>query len=147
MCCHSQSQTTTEFSDIKALRIAKFLTDHVGCSLNMAKGKPFSGYMVSIEAGPTYMTEKVEKDRKLRWDTYVDYTYRAIDLNIQAIADWVRRVGSNDHYFGSWRDENTGKVYIDISECIYDLDEALALARSRNELAIWDVKNNCEIRL
>jgi len=147
MCCHTQSPETSALSEAKALRLAKFLTTHVGCSLSLDHGHPAAGYMVSVVAGPTYQTKQIEKERKLRWDTYVDYTYEPVDLDLQVIADWIQGEYIAERYFGSWLDMKTFKVYIDVSVCIYDRQTALNLARSRNEIAIWDVRNNCEIRL
>lgn len=46
---------------------------------------------------------------------------------------------------GLWEDR--GKLYIDISEHVEDLDEALALAKKRQQIAIWDCKNKKAIYL
>ena len=48
-------------------------------------------------------------------------------------------------YAGAWRDGDTW--YLDISECVPSESEALKLASSRGELAIWDVANQTEIRV
>lgn len=51
----------------------------------------------------------------------------------------VRRSGegaTNNLYLGTW--VHDGKVYIDLSEWVEGKAEAVALAQSRGELAIWD---------
>lgn len=46
---------------------------------------------------------------------------------------------------GTWTDK--GKLYIDKTEHIKDLDEAIGRAKARGEIAIWDIKNKKEIRI
>lgn len=48
--------------------------------------------------------------------------------------------------FGRWTDED-GTVYWDEVEIYEDRWNAVLLADTRNELAIWDIAGNCEIRL
>ncbi|WP_029090044.1 hypothetical protein [Brevibacterium album] len=47
---------------------------------------------------------------------------------------------------GVWRDSDTGLVYVDASSIIADREDALAVARERGELAVWDRVNGREIR-
>jgi hypothetical protein len=63
----------------------------------------------------------------------------------QFIAAHVDPLSKRDHYLGGWFDE--GKVYLDVSVAEDDLDRAMALARSNNQLAIWDRKTNTPIRV
>lgn len=44
-------------------------------------------------------------------------------------------------YLGSWKNDETGHVHLDRSVWVGDLDEALALAKTQNQLSIWDCKN------
>lgn len=47
---------------------------------------------------------------------------------------------------GAWvNDDNY--VYIEVSDIVFDREEAIALGKEREEEAIWDFKNNCEIKL
>ena len=40
-----------------------------------------------------------------------------------------------------------GDAFIEVSDIIFDRDEAIALGVERGEEAIWDFKNSCEIKL
>ena len=48
-------------------------------------------------------------------------------------------------YLGVWTDEKDGKEYYDRSVFISDLDDALAVAKQHDQIAIWDNANRCEI--
>ena len=48
---------------------------------------------------------------------------------------------------GVWKDVQGGRVYVDKVRHIDTLAEALELARSLGELAIWDLREQCEIRV
>jgi hypothetical protein len=48
-------------------------------------------------------------------------------------------------YLGVWTDEKDGKEYYDRSVWIADLDNALAVAKQHDQLAIWDNANECEV--
>jgi hypothetical protein len=50
-------------------------------------------------------------------------------------------------YFGRWEDTADGRIYWDLVEIHYSLQEALTAARSRSEKAIWDAANSQEIRV
>lgn len=47
---------------------------------------------------------------------------------------------------GYWTDSD-GTVYRDLTVWIRDRDQAISFGRSNKQLAIWDIANNCEIRL
>lgn len=49
-------------------------------------------------------------------------------------------------YIGSWLDTETNTVYVDAVDWIEDRTIAIAVARDRGELAIWDIANGEEIR-
>ena len=53
-------------------------------------------------------------------------------LNVKVIGAWV----NDDDY-----------AYIEVSNVLFDRDSAIALGKKRGEEAIWDFKNNCEIKL
>jgi hypothetical protein len=40
--------------------------------------------------------------------------------------------------FGAWRDPADGRVYLDVSTLVDDLDQALELARQHDQLAVYD---------
>lgn len=49
--------------------------------------------------------------------------------------------------FGRWTDTETGQVYWDKVEILTDEQQALQAARERQEIAIWDLAHNQEIRV
>ena len=80
-------------------------------------------------------------------------TYRDIDTWVQRFA--VPYVTAHPapfyhrHAIGSWVDADTGILYLDVVE-IFPREEreaAIAAARHRNEIAIWDAGQGREIRV
>jgi hypothetical protein len=53
--------------------------------------------------------------------------------------------GSANH-IGGWTDSETGKTHLDVAENIHGEEHAVPAGRARNQIAIWDVKNQREIR-
>ena len=47
---------------------------------------------------------------------------------------------------GAWVNDE-GLVFIEVSDIVFDREEAIALGKERGEEAIWDFKNNCDIKL
>jgi hypothetical protein len=50
-------------------------------------------------------------------------------------------------FVGWWRDNDTGRVYVDIVSIVEDREVAEDLGRRYGQIAIWDFKNQSEIRL
>ncbi len=50
---------------------------------------------------------------------------------------------TGSHYIGCWI--HMGNVYLELSTYHEDRDDAMAIGRKRDELAIYDVKNNQDI--
>lgn len=147
MCCHTQSPESK--SPVKLPKLSTVITSklfdgvalHRGTSFNANTLEgPISGFMVSTVAGPVLPSLNFYPNEK-EWTEG-----KALKTIHDFVVYELPRVGP-DTYFGSWLDTETGKVYVDISKNIQDIDEALNLGISRNEIAIWDVINNREIRL
>ena len=130
MCCHTQSTEMKPLGLAKeSERMAKFLILHTGTSVNAEYKRPTSGYMVSIAAGPVYhFSEPVPFGELVQF----------VEGN---------PLDNETTFYGSWLDKETGKIYIDLAANLRSKDFALALAKDLKEIAIWDVINNCEIRL
>lgn len=65
--------------------------------------------------------------------------------------DFIKRTEFEDDFLtvkviGAWVNDE-GNAFIEISNIIFDRDSAIALGKEREEEAIWDFKNNCEIKL
>ena len=65
-------------------------------------------------------------------DLKIQFMERQPDTTMQVIGAWV-----NDE----------GNAFIEISNILFDRDSAIALGKERGEEAIWDFKNDCEIKL
>ena len=65
--------------------------------------------------------------------------------NFSTLKDMLKVKLEHNQYYGTWKDEKTGKIYYDISQNIIDYKEACTIAQKRGELAIYDLQNNCSI--
>jgi len=116
--------------------------------MNVQSGNGFSvdkdlnGYNPTREAyavgGATDSVEMVDNNL-LSYNTFqkimelnIEFMERQPDTTMQVIGAWV----NDDNY-----------AYIEVSDIVFDRAEAIALGKEREEEAIWDFKNNCEIKL
>jgi len=65
--------------------------------------------------------------------------------------DFIKRTEFSDDFLtvkviGAWVNDE-GNAFIEISNIVFDRDSAIALGKERGEEAIWDFKNDCEIKL
>ena len=65
--------------------------------------------------------------------------------------DFIKRTEFSDDFLtvkviGAWVNDE-GNAFIEISNILFDRDSAIALGKERGEEAIWDFKNDCEIKL
>ena len=102
-----------------------------GGSYNYKTGElnPSQGYMVAIKGCEKVYKLGTEIDSAVR-----DYTMEQ-GLNL-AIRD--------NGFLGFWTDDK-GRLVGDISENIESLEDALKLGAEREQIAIWDCANGCEI--
>jgi len=64
---------------------------------------------------------------------------------IEKIAEWLDK--TNSTYVGSWVDDREQLVYIDGCDIRYNREDAIALGKLFNQIAIWDIDEGKEIRL
>ncbi len=50
-------------------------------------------------------------------------------------------------YYGVWVDTDDNKVYIDAVSHFIFRKNALVAGKARGEIAVWDIKNSCELRV
>ena len=97
-----------------------------GLSLNFDLGEPKEGFMVStLDKGLTF--DNVGKVNPLK------------------VADWVHENLNNTDYFGVWSHDEG--VFFDIFQNIASKKLALSLGRERDQFAIYDVINKCDITI
>jgi len=65
-------------------------------------------------------------------DLKIEFMESQPEDTVQVIGAWV-----------NWG----GDAFIEVSDIVFDREEAIALGKERGEEAIWDFKNNCEIKL
>ena len=86
-------------------------------------------------------------------------SYNAFRYTMELLIEFIEKneryfrnvdpIGAPDNYqkvIGAWvNDDNY--AFIEVSDIVFDREEAIALGKERDEEAIWDFKNNCEIKL
>lgn len=73
---------------------------------------------------------------------------RVLDkITVNELLDYIKIVNKYNASFGTWYNEDDRMYYLDISEIYDDKEIALEVARVRNEIAIYDLKENKEIRI
>lgn len=88
---------------------------------------PTSGYMVSYEANG-------RNNKVVSWDKLKTSHLAA---HAKANEDLLQ---DPSNFQGGWNDPETGLVHLDISRNVQDKDEAIALAKKNNQIAIFDLK-------
>ncbi len=53
---------------------------------------------------------------------------------------------TESRYFGVWKDSEDGMIYFDAVTWVESEDDALSLGRERDEIAVWDIAGNRELR-
>ena len=120
--------------------------------MNVQSGNGFSvdkdlnGYNPLVEAyavgGATDSVEMID-NKLLSYNTFREI----MELNIE----FMKRTEFSDDFLnvkviGAWVNDDD-YAYIEVSNVLFDRDSAIALGKKRGEEAIWDFKNNCEIKL
>lgn len=121
-------------SSTQARNIVHDTHAHGGSSVNPFTGHhPMGGFMVADKDGSHIIDAK-------------DF-YGAHGSGI--LQDYVAHHGSAfadpDTHLGTWHDTQSGKVFLDVSHNVQDRNQAIALGRQNNQIAIWDVAGAQEI--
>jgi hypothetical protein len=109
----------------------KKLKEQGGFSIAENGVQPPGGFMVALPGN-----EEVFETDKVTLTTFAEY----MDRHREALDD-------PDTFFGSWLDPESGKVYLDVSKNLADLDEAKRLGKEYKQLAIYDLNKGEEVRL
>lgn len=113
-------------------QLLKSIRNTSGASYRPSTGElnPTTGYMCALVG--------FEKQVPRVWNSY--------DLQ-QVVNEWlsdIQYTGDSAAFIGLW--ENEGTLYLDLSQHFVDRDKAVAMGYQRNQLAIWDCENKCEIK-
>ena len=73
----------------------------------------------------------------------------ALGISVEPLPSRVGRATQNnpEAHLGSWHDTETNHVIYDASQVEKSRPKAVSLGKQRGEDAVWDFKNNSEIRL
>lgn len=105
-----------------------------GFSIDPHTGKsPTTGYMVARSQYGTVIDTKTEAD-----------TAKAL----RDFADKHAHLFEEDKslYLGGWRDQATGKFYLDVVDNVKDEDKAVALGRNRDQISVFNIETFQEIK-
>ena len=61
--------------------------------------------------------------------------------------DTIKSLDNKNYTLGTWFNKKNGLFYLDTVELVDDLEIAKKLGKERNEIAIYDLKENVEIEL
>jgi hypothetical protein len=133
---HGNWATGASMGEGVASSILERVKENGGLSVNMVDGsEPTSGYMVA--KGSQYGSIATEAD-----------FYDPIK-GPKILADYMKKnksdLATGKNYLGLWHNKDDGKVYLDISENIQNVDTARTLGAQRDQISIWDVANFAEI--
>ena len=127
--------------DFQNLMILRYMNVQSGNGFSV--DKDLDGYSPVVEAyavgGATESVECVDNNL-LSFNTFREI----MELKIKFIEK--NEIGQYQRVIGAWVNDDD-YAYIEVSDIVFDREEAIALGREREEEAIWDFKNNCEIKL
>lgn len=61
------------------------------------------------------------------------------------IKNWEDELTEPNKYVGAWLDD--GNYYLDVATVVMDRDKAVEMGKETNQIAIWDLGANAEVRL
>ena len=136
----SMSNFNSSTMDFQNLMILRYMNVQSGNGFSVDKN--LDGYNPTREAyavgGATESVECVDNNLlsfntfRYTMDLKIKFMQEQPEDTMQVIGAWV----NDDDY-----------AYIEVSDIVFDREEAIALGKEREEEAIWDFKNNCEIKL
>lgn len=116
-----------KFRVLEAIK-AKLIENPLGFSINSnLKTNPSFGYMVGGEVPSVTLTKSLLEHEVSQF----------VDTNKD----------KKGKFFGIWTDSETELIHLDINTHTQSKTEAISLGLEREEIAIWDCRNNCEVRL
>ena len=136
----SMSNFNSSTMDYQNLMILRYMNVQSGNGFSV--DKDLDGYNPVVEAyavgGASDSAEMIDNNL-LSFNTFreimelkIEFMERQPDTTMQVIGAWV----NDDNY-----------AFIEVSDIVFDREEAIALGKERGEEAIWDFDNNCEIKL
>ena len=140
----SMSNFNSSTMDYQNLMILRYMNVQSGNGFSVDKN--LEGYNPLVEAyavgGASDSCECVYND---------DLSFNKFRDIMETKLDFIKRTEFEDDFLnvkvvGAWVNDE-GDAFIEVSNIIFNRDSAIALGKERGEEAIWDFKNNCEIKL
>jgi hypothetical protein len=132
------SGRSTSVSPDVAASIVERVRANGGLSVNMLDGsEPPGGYMVA--RGATRGVKPAIVDAEEFYDP---------ERGPKVLGSFLkenRTTLTRGDYLGLWHDQESGKVFLDVSQNVTDRRRAERLGRRRDQISIWDVTNMKEI--
>lgn len=94
-----------------------------GFSINLDMKQPVDGYMVGGSIG-----------HAVCYSDYEEFVRKHLELCTGSV------------YIGAWKYIKDGNVYLELSDRYENRDDAASIARIREEVCFYDVKNKCDIK-
>lgn len=120
---------SNDFGVKAAVKVVKHLVTHTDGTVGPDEDRKDGYFVGGVSTGKVFEG----------YDHALDY--------LDEIGFFIEQVASRRDNVGIWRDPEDGKLYLDESEWVGSKRNAIAKAQSRGELAIWDVKGECEVRV
>jgi len=121
-------------SHAQAASIIAQTRENGGATVNPLTGaSPTSGFMVSERGGTAVDADEFFGEHG------ADSVQSFADAHAEAFHD-------ENTYLGTWHDQESGKVFMDVSHNVADRADAVAMAKANDQIAIWDVTNSQEIQ-
>ena len=115
-------------------RIIQRTAQNGGHSVSLTSGRsPSAGYMVAQKDGSHIIPGK---------DFFGENGHRIPERLRAGPPCRFHRRGA---HLGSWHDQDSGNVFLDISHNVQDRNEAEKMAREHDQIAMWDLKNKQEV--
>jgi hypothetical protein len=130
-------QTLITDTHLLALDIHDLLSKQGGCTLNLDTGEqPTTGYAVSFPAAEEVFDHAPTVGDIRRW----------LRTTCEPAAAIANGRGWTVHA-GAWKDQKTGRTYLDATVVIEDRQDAIDAGREWKQLAVFDLAKREEIRL
>jgi hypothetical protein len=119
---------------LSSVEVVETVRANGGGTLHAITGQtPSRGYMVGVGSDRAEIVPgEILDSLNATGHTIKAFTKQHADL-----------LGLPDYYLGLWL--NAGKLYLDVSQNILDATLAILAGIRRDQIAIWDVVNGCEI--
>lgn len=131
---------TTESLDLPFVK-SEIDVDILAAELDATGGFTLDVRYGSLRRGSGYVVANPEGNVVVKVPRF---TFEAM---LEALESNREALNAPNRFLGGWRDNETGIVYLETSEIVESLEEAIRLGKARGEIAIFNLGTMTEIRL